>query len=318
MSTRTAFSHSLTSALLIGLLAMGSPTHAIASNFKSVSEAAAAGDARSQTVLGNMYHDGWGVDKDITKALEWYRKAADQGYAEGQFALGHEYATGHGVPADAAKAIELFRKAAEQGHGQAQYRLGTYYHEGKHVPQDLGKTLYWYSLASENDWHEAQVLMADHYLAQGEQAQALALFEKAASRNADASTRAAVMHYHGIGTPVDYAKAAGFASDARSRNVHAKALYGHLLLEGKGVTRNLDSAEKYLTEAAEEGQPNAMFWLADAMYAGVIVTRAAELAAAYNNTSTRELMKKEARKWYERAALHGDEDAKKKLRENYR
>jgi TPR repeat protein len=37
------------------------------------------GDARAQYRLGYMYYQGWGVDKDHTQAIYWYKKAADQG-----------------------------------------------------------------------------------------------------------------------------------------------------------------------------------------------------------------------------------------------
>ena len=36
-------------------------------------------DAGAQIWLGYCYENGYGVEKDITKAVEWYRKAAAQG-----------------------------------------------------------------------------------------------------------------------------------------------------------------------------------------------------------------------------------------------
>jgi len=33
-------------------------------------------------MLGQMYENGWGVDKNHSKAVEWYRKAAEQGHTE--------------------------------------------------------------------------------------------------------------------------------------------------------------------------------------------------------------------------------------------
>ena len=41
--------------------------------------AAAQGDALAQYRVGLSYDNGWGVDKDQTKAFEWYLKAAEQG-----------------------------------------------------------------------------------------------------------------------------------------------------------------------------------------------------------------------------------------------
>ena len=31
-----------------------------------------------------MYNNGYGIEQDKTKAVEWYRKAAEQGYARAQ------------------------------------------------------------------------------------------------------------------------------------------------------------------------------------------------------------------------------------------
>ena len=42
----------------------------------------------AQYALGSCYANGEGVEKDLTEAVIWYRKAADQGLAEAQFNLG--------------------------------------------------------------------------------------------------------------------------------------------------------------------------------------------------------------------------------------
>lgn len=40
------------------------------------------GLARSQFILGAMYADGEGVEGSLTKALEWFQKAAEQGHEQ--------------------------------------------------------------------------------------------------------------------------------------------------------------------------------------------------------------------------------------------
>ena len=49
---------------------------------------------------------------------------AASGNAEAQDKLGVRYATGKGVQRDFTKAVELFRKAAAQNFAEAQYRAG--------------------------------------------------------------------------------------------------------------------------------------------------------------------------------------------------
>jgi hypothetical protein len=53
-----------------------------------------------QYKLGRYYELGWGVEKDISKALQWYRKAAECGDSDAQYRLASAYFDGEGVPAD--------------------------------------------------------------------------------------------------------------------------------------------------------------------------------------------------------------------------
>jgi hypothetical protein len=100
-------------------------------------KAAEQGDADGQRRLGNMYKFGNGVEQDLTKAAEWYRKAAEQGNAEGQCLLGIMYEFGNGVEKDLTKAAEWYRKAAEQGDAEGQWRLGNMYYFGDGVEKEF-------------------------------------------------------------------------------------------------------------------------------------------------------------------------------------
>jgi hypothetical protein len=62
---------------------------------------------------GRDYAEGRGVEKDLAKAAEYYRKAAEQGHAEAQFSLGYAYRYGYGVAKDIDEAARWYRKAAE-------------------------------------------------------------------------------------------------------------------------------------------------------------------------------------------------------------
>src|SRR5262245_21410975 len=55
------------------------------------------GNARAQEMLGAMYANGTGVDRDYIAAAEWSRLAADQGDPVAQSQLGLMYASGLGV-----------------------------------------------------------------------------------------------------------------------------------------------------------------------------------------------------------------------------
>ena len=45
-------------------------------------------DIKAMTLLGELYANGFGVERNDTKAAEWYKLAADRGDREAMFALG--------------------------------------------------------------------------------------------------------------------------------------------------------------------------------------------------------------------------------------
>ncbi len=73
---------------------------------------AEAGDAKAQTMVGEIYERGLGTAPDYSQAATWYRRAADQGYAAAQVNLGALYEKGLGVEKDQARAAELYRLAS--------------------------------------------------------------------------------------------------------------------------------------------------------------------------------------------------------------
>lgn len=86
-------------------------------------KAAEQGFAIAQCNLGYMYQNGYGVEQDYSKAIEWYRKAAEQDYARAQNDLGYMYKYGYGVGQDYSKAVEWYRKAAANGNIKAEILL---------------------------------------------------------------------------------------------------------------------------------------------------------------------------------------------------
>ena len=73
-----------------------------------------------------VYHEkGWHVEKDLSKAVAWFRKAADMGHTYSEQALAKYLYTGaEGVPANEEEALKYWRSAASKGNATAQYKLG--------------------------------------------------------------------------------------------------------------------------------------------------------------------------------------------------
>ena len=113
---------------------------------------ARAGDAQSQNSLGFMYEAGRGVEKDLKKASEWYRRAAEQGHVRAQMKLGELYEAGRGY----AEAGKWYLKAAEQGQARAQYTLARLYWYGRGVKKDFAEAAKWYRKAADQNYAKAQ------------------------------------------------------------------------------------------------------------------------------------------------------------------
>lgn len=147
-------------------------------------------------VLGSLYLNGWGVEKDINRALEnykmaaafgneeamnnigfifmgnedieenpeqsfyWFNEAAKKGHDVGMYNLGYCYKNGYGVEADVEKAAELFKKSAELGNVDAMCELGLYYQE---TLVDFSKGKMWYQKAAELGNAEAMNKLAVIY-----------------------------------------------------------------------------------------------------------------------------------------------------------
>jgi TPR repeat protein len=77
------------------------------------------GDVEAQFNLGVMYDQGAGVDRNLEKAADWYRKAAEKGFIDAQTNIGIMYYHGLGLPRDHDEAAKWFQLAALQGDAEA-------------------------------------------------------------------------------------------------------------------------------------------------------------------------------------------------------
>jgi uncharacterized protein len=116
------FSLSLTAQ---GIRKGGDPVEAFA-KLKIMAE---EGDPIAQHAVAFFYIEGPSmhrtkfVQRDDSKAVSWWRKAAVQGHISAQKAVGNSYLIGRSVAKDLDKAKYWFKKAAEQGDAGAQQSL---------------------------------------------------------------------------------------------------------------------------------------------------------------------------------------------------
>lgn len=111
------------------------------------------GNVDASMALAYVYESGAVIGEeniDRTKALAIYRKLAEQEVAQAYFKLGQYYELGEGgVAVDSVKAIEYLRRAADLGHGEAMCYLGDYHRIGSFLPCDSLKAFEYYRMADE-------------------------------------------------------------------------------------------------------------------------------------------------------------------------
>jgi TPR repeat protein len=110
--------------------------------------AAAAGDANAMYRLAERSWRGDGVNRDRSKAVELYRKAADLGSDDAMLQMGFLHENGGELPANHEQAVAWFRRAVDSGNESAMFHLGVRYWSGRGVHQDLVEAYKWLDLAS--------------------------------------------------------------------------------------------------------------------------------------------------------------------------
>ena len=112
------------------------------------------------TILADIYLRGISVDKESTRALELYKRAADLGNVYAHRQLGLMYSTGKFIPPDYDLSYDHFQKAANQGDPVAHYHLGVRSYANHLFPT----ALFHFQSAANKGFAEAQYHLGCMYL----------------------------------------------------------------------------------------------------------------------------------------------------------
>ena len=233
------------------------------------SEAAEAGQARTQYALGKIYRDGQGVEKDVQKAVELFTLAAMQGNSFAAFALGKMYLSDDpALSRNVAAALKWITNAAEHGNQFAQYYLGKLLLKGTDdISQDTNSALRWLLASVEQGNVHAEYALAMAYL-KGESVpkdslKAMELLKRASSREHQfAQYQLGKLLLQGEDVPKDVVAAVHWlTASALHGNQYAQYALGKLYLLGKGVEKDKDRAAKWFQMAANQGNEYAQYYL---------------------------------------------------------
>ncbi len=131
-------------------------------------KAAEGGNTRAMLRMSAIWNDDIFLgEKDDKKSADYFRRAleSDPSDAVAQYEIGVAYAKGEIVEKDMARALEWFRKAAEQGDREAEYSVGLCYLDGLGTGRSLEDAERWMLRAAEHGDVNAMMHMGARYLA---------------------------------------------------------------------------------------------------------------------------------------------------------
>lgn len=120
--------------------------------------AAQKGDTEAQFIVGGMYFQGIGTEKNPKEAFKWLYKAAKNGEStpKSQKILGQAFLLGNVVPQNYSESLQWYHRAAENGDHDAQNELAFLYYVGRGVEQDFKTSFEWFEKAARGGLSVAQ------------------------------------------------------------------------------------------------------------------------------------------------------------------
>lgn len=208
------------------------------------------GDAAAQTLIAELFVEGFGVRRSMDDAIFWYEQAARNGDASAQYKLALLLTDGRYIARDTDRARRLMQEAAQGGHPTAQFNY-------------------------------AQILVADRPGPKGLE-MALPFFERAARRGIPDAQYAVSQIYLNALEVSDEKQALGrqyLISAARAGYDTAQVDLATYLIDGFGGTRDFEAGFQWMRLAAVRGNVVAQNRLAH-LYIQAIGTRGDPIEAA--------------------------------------
>jgi len=291
-------------------------------------ELADSGDAMSQALTGAwllLKSDKQSQQALIKESFEYITNSAQQGLPRAQYMLGTMYQYGIGTKKDVVNGLEWFKKAARSWHRSAQYEVAKdlkmsadKYKETISTLKNLKLDRQFFNVANADSAEQAFNTM---------RASAIQGLTKAI-------VEMGFYHRNGIGTEVDYKKAAfWYKIGVERESLNAMEHYADLLRNGYGVEVNTEAALTLLEKAAKKGSLWATNELGrmhqagqgtaiDLQKARVWFLKAAEgnyqwsqynLGQIYEIGNGVEVDLEKAMEWYQKASTQGHQQATQRL-----
>lgn len=236
--------------------------------FNLYKDVAERGESLAYPDLGRLYFYGYGTKKDVTKAIQWLKKATEssEGAPDSEYLLGLVYSDNEGTEKNDNEAIKWFLKSASHGYSIAQEQLGWVYRNGTMgLKQDHKAAYDWFLKAANQNLGAAQVSVG-WYLYNG-----VGGIEKDIKKYIDWNLKASELgediaqynlwnaYFQGIGVTKNEEKAIlWLKKSAEKGNFYAQNDYGVVLFNGIGVKKDRDAGRKFIKKAADQNDNYAI------------------------------------------------------------
>ena len=214
----------------------------------SCQKAADHGKLEAVNLLAAMYENGWGTEKDISKAFDYYKSAANGGLSDAMVNVATMYESGEGVAADMHEAQFYYIKAARAGNAVAARNIANLYLAGKATDIPEGEVISYLAKSAEAGDIKAAASLGQIFLNNKDYQQAARYLTQSAEKADPASMYKLAKLYQEGKVPATEPKIAEtlLKGAADNKYVPAQADYGMLLAKTDAA-----SALSYLEEAAK-------------------------------------------------------------------
>lgn len=210
--------------------------------------------------MGTMYKNGLGTQKDMIKAIEYFKRSAELNNINAKRTLALEYISGKHFEQDIEKGLEMLTVCADRGDTLSCYKLGKIYFKSEIVYKDLNMAEKYLLKAAENKNEYALYSLGKLYLEENSLDKAVEYFDKAVQYDEikpyAAYSLAKIMldnnPYH------DSEKALSLLESSAEDNDWASFLLGRLYLYGTDdIQKDKEKALEWLKLSAEQGNEYA-------------------------------------------------------------
>lgn len=214
----------------------------------------------AQTLVAEIFAEGFAVPRDMEAASFWYSQAASGGDTVAEFKYGLMLMAGRHAPRDPERGRELMKKAADAGHPLAQFNYGQILVDDDPGADGLMKALPYFEKSARQGIADAQYALAQIYINSAgvepeKREDARYWLRRAALAGYDtAQLDMGVWLIDGIGGEVDYED--GFAwmqRAANGGNVLAQNKLAHLYINAIGTRPDPVEAGKWYVLSRRAG-----------------------------------------------------------------